>query len=156
MLTMPLPPLCQDNQALEQQQLTNRLQISALQSKLDETKHRYQDNTPDPTQQLRDTLDTAQNNLQSKEQEVCVTSFIQQANISTSVDCGCGLRRWVVAPSLGGSMCVHCHMSVSGVKAVSEIVDECKFKYRVLLTFTNLMRLRWRTCSASWRRCRMI
>ncbi|KAF7667502.1 hypothetical protein LDENG_00056390 [Lucifuga dentata] len=62
--------LIQDKQALEQQQLSNRLQISALQSKLDETRHCYHDNTPDPTQQLRDALDTAQYSLQNKEQEV--------------------------------------------------------------------------------------
>ncbi|XP_047466343.1 pericentrin [Mugil cephalus] len=62
--------LTQDKQALEQQQLSNRLQISALQSKLDETRHCYLDNTRDPTQELRDALDTAQQNLQSKEQEV--------------------------------------------------------------------------------------
>ncbi|KAM3870972.1 pericentrin [Diretmus argenteus] len=62
--------LTQDKQALEQQQLSNRLQISALQSKLDENRHCYHDNTPDPTQQLRDALDTAQQSLQSKEQEV--------------------------------------------------------------------------------------
>lgn len=62
--------LTQDKQALEQQQLANRLQISALQSKLDETRHCYQENSHDPTQELRDELDTAQQNLQSKEQEV--------------------------------------------------------------------------------------
>ncbi|XP_040916208.1 pericentrin isoform X2 [Toxotes jaculatrix] len=62
--------LIQDKQALEQQQLSNRLQISALQSKLDETRHCYHDNTRDPTQELRDALDTAQQNIQSKEQEV--------------------------------------------------------------------------------------
>uniref|UniRef100_A0A3Q3MWM4 Pericentrin n=1 Tax=Labrus bergylta TaxID=56723 RepID=A0A3Q3MWM4_9LABR len=62
--------LSQDKQALEQQQLSNRLQISALQSKLDETRHCYHDNTRDPTQELRDALDTAQQSLQSKEQEV--------------------------------------------------------------------------------------
>lgn len=61
----------QDKQALEQQQLSNRLQISALQSKLDETRHCYHDNARDPTQELRDALDTAQQSLQSKEQEVC-------------------------------------------------------------------------------------
>ncbi|XP_065822477.1 pericentrin isoform X2 [Labrus bergylta] len=61
--------LSQDKQALEQQQLSNRLQISALQSKLDETRHCYHDNTRDPTQELRDALDTAQQSLQSKEQE---------------------------------------------------------------------------------------
>ncbi|XP_029937869.1 pericentrin isoform X2 [Myripristis murdjan] len=62
--------LTQDKQALEQQQLSNRLQISALQSKLDETRHFYHNNTQDPTQQLRDALDTAQHSLQSKEREV--------------------------------------------------------------------------------------
>ncbi|XP_034530488.1 pericentrin isoform X2 [Notolabrus celidotus] len=61
--------LTQDKQALEQQQLSNRLQISALQSKLDETRHCYHDNSRDPTQELRDALDTAQQSLQSKEQE---------------------------------------------------------------------------------------
>ncbi|XP_034015360.1 pericentrin isoform X1 [Thalassophryne amazonica] len=60
----------QDKQALEQQQLANRLQISALQSKLDETRHCYHDNTHDPTQELRDALNSAQQNLQSKEQEI--------------------------------------------------------------------------------------
>uniref|UniRef100_A0A3Q3W5J8 Pericentrin/AKAP-450 centrosomal targeting domain-containing protein n=1 Tax=Mola mola TaxID=94237 RepID=A0A3Q3W5J8_MOLML len=63
--------LTQDKQALEQQQLSNRLQISALQSKLDETRHCYQDNTHDPTQELREALDTAQQCLHSKEREVC-------------------------------------------------------------------------------------
>ncbi|XP_026194895.1 pericentrin-like isoform X2 [Anabas testudineus] len=62
--------LIQDKQALEQQQLSNRLQISALQSKLDETRHCYHDSTRDPTQELRDALDTAQQSLRSKEQEV--------------------------------------------------------------------------------------
>lgn len=56
---------------MEQQQLSNRLQISALQSKLDETRHCYHDNTRDPTQELRDALDAAQQSLHSKEQEVC-------------------------------------------------------------------------------------
>ncbi|XP_051804402.1 pericentrin isoform X2 [Acanthochromis polyacanthus] len=62
--------LTQDKQALEQQQLSNRLQISALQSKLDETRHGYHDNVHDPTQELRNALDTAQQTLQSKEQEI--------------------------------------------------------------------------------------
>ncbi|XP_042078537.1 pericentrin isoform X4 [Haplochromis burtoni] len=62
--------LTQDKQALEQQQLSSRLQISALQSKLDETRHCYHDNMRDPTQELKDALDTAQQSLQSKEQEV--------------------------------------------------------------------------------------
>ncbi|KAM9786838.1 pericentrin isoform 2-T2 [Syngnathus typhle] len=64
--------LTQDKQALEQQQLSNRLQISALQSKLDETRHCYHDNTREPTQELRDALDVVQQSLQSKEQEVNV------------------------------------------------------------------------------------
>uniref|UniRef100_M4A5V3 Pericentrin n=1 Tax=Xiphophorus maculatus TaxID=8083 RepID=M4A5V3_XIPMA len=63
--------LTQDKLALEQQQLSSRLQISALQSKLDETRHCYHDNTRDPTQELRDALDAAQQNLHCKEQEVC-------------------------------------------------------------------------------------
>ncbi|XP_061599182.1 pericentrin isoform X2 [Cololabis saira] len=62
--------LTQDKLALEQQQLSSRLQISALQSKLDETRHCYHDNTRDPTQELRDALDTAQQNLRAKENEV--------------------------------------------------------------------------------------
>ncbi|XP_062252996.1 pericentrin isoform X2 [Platichthys flesus] len=62
--------LTQDKQALEQQQLSSRLQISALQSKLDDMRHSYHDNTRDPTQELRDALDTAQQSLQTKEQEV--------------------------------------------------------------------------------------
>ncbi|CAL8285441.1 unnamed protein product [Lota lota] len=61
--------LLQDKQGLEQQQLSNKLQIAALQSKLDESRH-YHDDTPDPTQPLRDALDTAQLSLQSREQEV--------------------------------------------------------------------------------------
>ncbi|KAM9842917.1 pericentrin [Aulostomus maculatus] len=62
--------LTQDKQALEQQQLSNRLQISALQSKLDETRHCYHDNTRDPTQELRDALETAQQSIQGRDQEV--------------------------------------------------------------------------------------
>ncbi|XP_029972288.1 pericentrin isoform X2 [Salarias fasciatus] len=64
--------LLQDKQALEQQQLSNRLQISALQSKVDETRHCYHDNVHDPTQELRDAVDAAQQSLQIKEQEVDV------------------------------------------------------------------------------------
>ncbi|XP_017270711.1 pericentrin isoform X2 [Kryptolebias marmoratus] len=62
--------LTQDKLALEQQQLSSRLQISALQSKLDETRHCYHDNTRDPTEELREALDAAQQSLHSKEQEV--------------------------------------------------------------------------------------
>ncbi|XP_061553374.1 pericentrin isoform X3 [Phycodurus eques] len=61
--------LTQDKQALEQQHLSNRLQISALQSRLDETRHCYHDNMREPTQELRDALDAAQQSLQHKEQE---------------------------------------------------------------------------------------
>ncbi|KAK5857626.1 hypothetical protein PBY51_010856 [Eleginops maclovinus] len=62
--------LSQDKQALEQQQLSNRLQISALQSKVDETRHCYHDNQSESTQELSDALDLAQQSLRSKEQEV--------------------------------------------------------------------------------------
>ncbi|XP_032355881.1 pericentrin isoform X2 [Etheostoma spectabile] len=62
--------LTQDKEALEQQQLSNRLQISALQSKVDETRHCFHDNTREPIQELSDALDAAQQSLQSKEQEV--------------------------------------------------------------------------------------
>ncbi|XP_058471141.1 pericentrin [Solea solea] len=72
--------LTQDKQALEQQQLSNKLQISALQSKLDETRHCYHDNTRDPTQELRDALDAAQQSLQNKEREVEVV-FGQLDNV---------------------------------------------------------------------------
>lgn len=69
-LSLKCALFCQDKQALEQQQLSSRLQISALQSKVDETRHGYRDDTRDPTQELSDTLDAAQQSLQSKEQEV--------------------------------------------------------------------------------------
>ncbi|XP_028420872.1 pericentrin isoform X5 [Perca flavescens] len=62
--------LTQDKEALEQQQLSNRLQISALQSKVDETRHCFHDNTREPIQELSDALDAALQSLQSKEQEV--------------------------------------------------------------------------------------
>uniref|UniRef100_A0A4W5QWV3 Pericentrin/AKAP-450 centrosomal targeting domain-containing protein n=1 Tax=Hucho hucho TaxID=62062 RepID=A0A4W5QWV3_9TELE len=65
--------LTQDKESLQQQQFSSRLQISALQSKLDETRHRYNNaSTSDPIQLLRDTLDTAQQDLQDKGQQVCV------------------------------------------------------------------------------------
>ncbi|KAM9777455.1 LOW QUALITY PROTEIN: pericentrin [Neosynchiropus ocellatus] len=78
--------LTQDKQALEQQQLANRLQISALQSKLDETRHCYQDNTQDPTLELRDALDSAQQSLQSKEQQAEVlTSQLENLQSDLSI-----------------------------------------------------------------------
>ncbi|MED6286560.1 hypothetical protein CHARACLAT_007257 [Characodon lateralis] len=77
--------LTQDKLALEQQQLSSRLQISALQSKLDETRHCYHDNTRDPTQELRDTLDAAQQNLHRKEQEVEVL-FSQLENVQSDLN----------------------------------------------------------------------
>uniref|UniRef100_A0A3B3YRD9 Pericentrin/AKAP-450 centrosomal targeting domain-containing protein n=1 Tax=Poecilia mexicana TaxID=48701 RepID=A0A3B3YRD9_9TELE len=75
--------LTQDKLALEQQQLSSRLQISALQSKLDETRHCYHDNTRDPTQELRDAVDAAQQNLHCKEHEV------RQALCKTQNRCVC-------------------------------------------------------------------
>ncbi|XP_059427488.1 pericentrin isoform X2 [Carassius carassius] len=63
-----LQELTQDKEALQQQQYANKLQISALQSKLDETRHRFPDMTPDPN--LREQLEAVQQDLMTKEQEV--------------------------------------------------------------------------------------
>ncbi|XP_017559158.2 pericentrin isoform X1 [Pygocentrus nattereri] len=63
-----LQDLSQDNEALQQQLYSNKLQISALQSKLDETRHRFPDSTADPS--LREQLETLQQDLQSKEEQV--------------------------------------------------------------------------------------
>ncbi|XP_026069961.1 pericentrin isoform X2 [Carassius auratus] len=60
--------LTQDKEALQQQQYANKLQISALQSKLDETRHRFPDMTPEPN--LREQLEATQQDLQTKEQQV--------------------------------------------------------------------------------------
>uniref|UniRef100_A0A671KT57 Pericentrin-like n=1 Tax=Sinocyclocheilus anshuiensis TaxID=1608454 RepID=A0A671KT57_9TELE len=63
-----LQELTQDKEALQQQQYVNKLQISALQSKLDETRHRFPDVTPDPN--LREQLEASQQDLQTKVQQV--------------------------------------------------------------------------------------
>ncbi|ROL41764.1 Pericentrin [Anabarilius grahami] len=63
-----LQELTQDKEALQQQQYANKLQISALQSKLDETRHRFPDMIPDPN--LREQLEATQQDLQTKEQQV--------------------------------------------------------------------------------------
>ncbi|KAK2888943.1 hypothetical protein Q8A67_014318 [Cirrhinus molitorella] len=63
-----LQELTQDKEALQQQQYANKLQISALQSKLDETRHRFPDMTPDPN--LQEQLEATQQDLQTKEQQV--------------------------------------------------------------------------------------
>lgn len=60
----------QDKEALQQQQYANKLQISALQSKLDETRHRFPEITPDPN--LREQLEATQQDLQTKEQQVSI------------------------------------------------------------------------------------
>ncbi|XP_059416733.1 pericentrin-like [Carassius carassius] len=60
--------LTQDKEALQQQQYANKLQISALQSKLDETRHRFPDMTPELN--LREQLEATQQDLQTKEQQV--------------------------------------------------------------------------------------
>ncbi|TTH38804.1 Pericentrin [Bagarius yarrelli] len=60
--------LSQDKEALQQQLYSNKLQISALQSKLDETRHRYPDPGADPN--LRERLETLQQDLQNKEEQV--------------------------------------------------------------------------------------
>ncbi|XP_056315576.1 pericentrin [Danio aesculapii] len=60
--------LTQDKEALQQQLYANKLQISALQSKLDETRHRFPDVTPDPN--VLEQLEATQQDLLAKEQEV--------------------------------------------------------------------------------------
>lgn len=89
----------QDKQALEQQQVSNRLQISALQSKLDETRHCFHDNARDPTQELRDALDAAQQSLHTKEQEVCVVLPDASASVVSRLDCACCITLASVPPS---------------------------------------------------------
>ncbi|MGH0143416.1 UNVERIFIED_CONTAM: hypothetical protein FKN15_078068 [Acipenser sinensis] len=57
-----------DKEALQQQQYSNRLQISALQSKLDETRHRFPENSSD--QVLKEQLEAEREALLNKEKEV--------------------------------------------------------------------------------------
>lgn len=94
---------------MEQQQVSNRLQISALQSKLDETRHCYHDNTRDPTQELRDVLDAAQQSLHTKEQEVCRILSAASASVVSRLDCCIHLAS---VPPSGGNMA--CQQSRSG------------------------------------------
>ncbi|XP_051551578.1 pericentrin-like, partial [Myxocyprinus asiaticus] len=63
-----LQELTQDKEALQQQQYANKLQISALQSKLDETRHCFPDVNSDPN--LREQLEATQQDLQNREQQV--------------------------------------------------------------------------------------
>ncbi|XP_049335113.1 pericentrin isoform X2 [Astyanax mexicanus] len=63
-----LQDLSQDKEALQQQLYSNKLQISALQSKLDETRHRFPDPNADPG--LREQLETLKQDLQSKKEQV--------------------------------------------------------------------------------------
>ncbi|XP_058258622.1 pericentrin isoform X2 [Hemibagrus wyckioides] len=63
-----LQELSQDKEALQQQLYSNKLQISALQSKLDETRHRFPDPSADPN--LREQLETLQRDLKNKEEQV--------------------------------------------------------------------------------------
>ncbi|KAI5613710.1 pericentrin [Silurus asotus] len=60
--------LSQDKEALQQQLYSNKLQISALQSKLDETRHRFPDPIADPN--LGEQLEMLQRELHSKEEQV--------------------------------------------------------------------------------------
>lgn len=63
--------LLQDKEALQQQQYNNLIQISALQSKLDEARHRVPaDSSAAPV--LKEQLEAEQEALQSKEREVRV------------------------------------------------------------------------------------
>ncbi|KAJ8352322.1 hypothetical protein SKAU_G00237980 [Synaphobranchus kaupii] len=59
--------LLQDKEALQQQQYSNRLQISALQSKLDETRHRFPESQAEQT--LKEQLEAVQQTLLNKEKE---------------------------------------------------------------------------------------
>ncbi|XP_061089610.1 pericentrin isoform X2 [Conger conger] len=59
--------LLQDKEALQQQQYSNRLQISALQSKLDEGRHRFPENKAE--QALKEQLEAVQQTLLNKEKE---------------------------------------------------------------------------------------
>ncbi|MCI4375904.1 hypothetical protein PGIGA_G00114810 [Pangasianodon gigas] len=63
-----LQELSQDKEALQQQLYSNKLQISALQSKLDETRHRFPDPSADPN--LGEQLEMLQRDLQNKEEQV--------------------------------------------------------------------------------------
>lgn len=87
---------------MEQQQLSNRLQISALQSKLDETRHCYHDNTRDPTQELRDALDAARQSLHIKEQEVC--RILSEASAWHLVKIVLFVFIWPLVPPPGANM----------------------------------------------------
>lgn len=67
---------------MQQQQYANKLQISALQSKLDETRHRFPDMTPDPN--LREQLEATQQDLQTKEQQVCTETVKEKTGCFVS------------------------------------------------------------------------
>lgn len=76
--------MLQDKEALQQQLYSNKLQISALQSKLDETRHRFPDPSSDPN--LSEQLKTLQRDLQSKEEQVrvlnhCCRIFLNSINL---------------------------------------------------------------------------
>ncbi|XP_053353815.1 pericentrin isoform X3 [Clarias gariepinus] len=63
-----LQELSQDKEALQQQLYSNKLQISALQSKLDETRHRCPNPGADPS--LKEQLEVLQQDLQKKEEQL--------------------------------------------------------------------------------------
>ncbi|XP_018599903.2 pericentrin isoform X2 [Scleropages formosus] len=60
--------LLRDREALQQQQYSNRMHISALQSKLDETRHRVPDSSSNPA--LREQLTSLKQDLLDKEKQV--------------------------------------------------------------------------------------
>ncbi|MFT7808003.1 pericentrin isoform X6 [Arapaima gigas] len=61
--------LLQDREALQQQQYSNRIHISALQSKLDETRHRLPESSCDPV--LREQLESMKQDLLDKQKQAC-------------------------------------------------------------------------------------
>nr|XP_015214701.1 PREDICTED: pericentrin isoform X2 [Lepisosteus oculatus] len=75
--------LLQDKDALQQQQYTNRMQISALQSKLDETRHRFPESNVD--QVLKEQLEAGQEALIGKEKQIEALN-IQLEHIQRDLD----------------------------------------------------------------------
>ncbi|MBN3318927.1 AKAP9 protein, partial [Atractosteus spatula] len=75
--------LLQDKDALQQQQYTNRMQISALQSKLDETRHRFPESNLD--QVLKEQLEAGQEALIGKEKQIEALN-IQLEHIQRDLD----------------------------------------------------------------------
>ncbi|TRY82084.1 hypothetical protein DNTS_013476 [Danionella cerebrum] len=68
-----------DKEALQQQLYSNKLQISALQSKLDETRHRLPDVSPLPN--VLEQLEATKQDLQAKEQQLEKDLTVQEEEV---------------------------------------------------------------------------